>query len=93
MDKTYFGSDIPKFTKGDEERFVRAHWDDQITADVRFSDLYKAKQDVIHTPLREFVYRKWHLDRMIVLGDASHKVRNECFCEAVRHGVTETVYR
>ncbi|KAL2840601.1 hypothetical protein BJX68DRAFT_185187 [Aspergillus pseudodeflectus] len=74
MDKTYFGSDTPKFTKGNEERFVREHWDDQITADVRFSDLYKAKQDVIHTPLREFVYRKWHLNRMIVLGDASHKM-------------------
>ncbi|KAL2787876.1 hypothetical protein BJX66DRAFT_353024 [Aspergillus keveii] len=75
MDRTYFGSEVPKFTKEDEERFVREHWDDQITADVRFSDLYKArKQDVIQTPIREFVYRKWHLGRIIVLGDASHKM-------------------
>ncbi|KAJ0417975.1 hypothetical protein BJY00DRAFT_303093 [Aspergillus carlsbadensis] len=74
MDRTYFGSDIPKFTQADQERFAREHWDDQITADVRFSDLYRAKQEVIHTPLREFIYSKWHLNRMIVLGDASHKM-------------------
>ncbi|KAL2847550.1 monooxygenase [Aspergillus pseudoustus] len=74
MDRTLFGTDIPKFSKEDEDRFVDKHLNDKITADVRLADLYKAKLDAIHTPLREFVYGNWHLDRMIVLGDATHKM-------------------
>ncbi|KIA75410.1 monooxygenase [Aspergillus ustus] len=74
MDTTLYGDDIPRFSKEDEERFVEKHWNDNITVDIRLEDLYKTKLDAIHTPLREFVYSKWHLDRMIVLGDATHKM-------------------
>jgi 2-polyprenyl-6-methoxyphenol hydroxylase-like FAD-dependent oxidoreductase len=75
LDKTYHGTDIPHFSKEDEEQIVQEHWNDHITPDLRMSDLYKARQHLVCTPLREIMYHKWSLNRMIVLGDASHTVR------------------
>lgn len=75
LGKTYHGANIPCFTEEDKERIVQEHWNDRITPDLRMSDLYKAKQHLVCTPLRETEYRKWSLGRMIVLGDASHTVR------------------
>ncbi|KAL4999143.1 hypothetical protein BDV10DRAFT_193812 [Aspergillus recurvatus] len=74
MGKTYHGAQIPRFSEEDKERIVQEHWNDRITSDLRMSDLYKAKQHLICTPLTEIVYQKWHFGRMIVLGDAAHKM-------------------
>ncbi|KAL3442923.1 hypothetical protein BJX65DRAFT_298688 [Aspergillus insuetus] len=73
MEQTLLGDDIDSF-EGNTEGLVQEHWDDRITPNVQFADLYKHRLSVIHTPLREYVYDRWHLARTIVLGDASHKM-------------------
>lgn len=74
MGKTFYGLDIPRFSKKDELEMVKKHWNDIITPDVRFSDLYECKRFTFYTPLHEHVYKKWYFDQILTIGDASHKV-------------------
>lgn len=74
MGKTLYGSEIPRFTKEDEEKLVKEHWDDHITPSLKFSDLYKHKISSVYTPLPEYVYKKWYFQRIMTIGDAAHKV-------------------
>jgi len=74
LGKTMYGSDIPRFTKPEEEALVKEHWDDYVTPTVRFSDLYKHKISSVYTSLPEYVYKKWYFQRIMTIGDASHKV-------------------
>ncbi|KAL3495974.1 hypothetical protein BJX62DRAFT_252374 [Aspergillus germanicus] len=69
-----YGTDIPHFTEEDRERIVREHWDDPITADLRMSDLYENRLHMVVSPLREVMYKRWDCGRMVVLGDAAHKM-------------------
>jgi hypothetical protein len=74
MGKTLYGKDIPRFTKEEEEALAKEHWDDQLTPTLRFSDLYESKIASVYTTLPEYVYKKWYFQRMMTIGDASHKV-------------------
>ncbi|GKZ73824.1 hypothetical protein AnigIFM60653_005476 [Aspergillus niger] len=74
MKQTYYGADIPRFTEEDKQRTLQEHWNDQVTPDVRLSDLCERQLSTIYTPMPEFVYKKWHLGRIITIGDACHKV-------------------
>ncbi|KAL2811036.1 hypothetical protein BJX63DRAFT_400266 [Aspergillus granulosus] len=74
MGTTYQGSEIPRLTDEDRERIVREHWDNPITEEVRMKDLYESRLDLVMTPLREIVYKRWDCGRMVVLGDAGHKM-------------------
>ncbi|RDK37768.1 FAD/NAD(P)-binding domain-containing protein [Aspergillus phoenicis ATCC 13157] len=47
----------------DRQRTLQEHWNDQVTPDVRLSDLCE-----------QFVYKKWHQGRIITIRDACHKV-------------------
>ncbi|KGO63138.1 Monooxygenase, FAD-binding [Penicillium expansum] len=73
MGKTYYGEDIPRFTKEEEEAFATEHFEDQITPTLQFSALYKSKVASAYSPLQEYVYKRWHFQRIITIGDASHK--------------------
>ncbi|KAJ5431308.1 Monooxygenase FAD-binding [Penicillium cf. griseofulvum] len=73
MGKTYYGADIPRFTKEEEEAFATEHLDDQITPTLKFSALYKSKIASAYTSLPEYVYKRWHFQRTMTIGDASHK--------------------
>lgn len=75
MEQTYYGADIPRFSEEDKQRTLQEHWNDQVTPTVRLSDLCKRQLSTIYTPMPEFVYKKWHLGRIITIGDACHKVR------------------
>lgn len=75
MGKTYYGADIPRFTKEEEETFAMEHLDDQITPTLQFSALYKSKIASAYSSLPEYVYKRWHFQRTMTIGDASHKVR------------------
>lgn len=75
LGKTVYGSEIPRFTKQEEEALAKEHWDDQITPTLRFSDLYKHRTNSVYTSLPEYVYKKWYFQRVMTIGDASHKVR------------------
>ncbi|KAJ5841870.1 hypothetical protein N7534_011700 [Penicillium rubens] len=73
MGKTYYGADIPRFTKEEEETFAMEHLDDQITPTLQFSALYKSKIASAYSSLPEYVYKRWHFQRTMTIGDASHK--------------------
>lgn len=74
MGKTHCGSDIPRFTKEDEEAVAKEHWNDYVSPTVQFSDLYKHKKKSVYTSLVEYVFKKWHFQRIMTIGDACHKV-------------------
>ncbi|PWY91990.1 FAD/NAD(P)-binding domain-containing protein [Aspergillus sclerotioniger CBS 115572] len=74
LDQIYYGADIPRFTDEDKEKILQDHMNDQITPDIRLSDLYSRALTTSCTPMAEFVYKNWHLGRMITIGDACHKV-------------------
>ncbi|KAJ6051561.1 hypothetical protein N7499_010901 [Penicillium canescens] len=73
MGKTLYGDDIPRFSETEEKAVAKEHWNDRITPTLQFSDLYKSKIASVHTPLPEYVYKKWYFQRMMTIGDASHK--------------------
>lgn len=69
-----YGRDIPRYTKADEEKLALQHASDQITPEVTFGQLYGARTSSTLTPLHEYVFEKWHYNRIITIGDAAHKV-------------------
>ncbi|KAJ5782517.1 hypothetical protein N7457_004291 [Penicillium paradoxum] len=73
LGKTYYGADIPRFTKEDEERVAKEHWDDHITPTLKFSSLYKSKIASAFSSLPEYSYKRWHFQRIMTIGDSSHK--------------------
>ena len=75
MGQTFYGADIPEFTEQDMDQVAKEHWNDPITPEVRFSDLYKNKLNALYSPMREIVFKKWHLDRAIIVGDSAHQAR------------------
>lgn len=73
MGKTYYGPDPPRFTKEDEEALVNEHLNDKITENCTFRDLYSTKISSVLTSLPEYVFKKWHFQRIMTIGDAAHK--------------------
>ncbi|KAL2819036.1 hypothetical protein BDW59DRAFT_151644 [Aspergillus cavernicola] len=74
LGKTLYGAEAGSVTGADQERIAQEYGNELLTPEVRFSDLYQRRKRVIYTPVPEFVYQKWHLDRTIVLGEASYKM-------------------
>ncbi|KAJ0163434.1 hypothetical protein CTA2_3014 [Colletotrichum tanaceti] len=74
MGKTHYGPELPRFSKEDEARLVQEHRDDKITKDLTFGELYAAKISSVLTPLPEYVFKKWHFNRIMTIGDAAHKL-------------------
>ncbi|GKU07493.1 zeaxanthin chloroplastic [Fusarium langsethiae] len=68
-----YGCEIPRYTKEDETKLAQEHSSDQITPDITFGDLYEARTNSTLTPLHEWVFQKWHYNRIITIGDAAHK--------------------
>ncbi|KAJ0416307.1 hypothetical protein BJY00DRAFT_304207 [Aspergillus carlsbadensis] len=69
-----YGDDIPVFTKEDEKRVLAAHGDDNITPTLKFQQIIDNQISVALVPLQEYVFRKWHFNRILTIGDSAHKV-------------------
>ncbi|GKT61946.1 FAD binding domain-containing protein [Colletotrichum tofieldiae] len=74
MGQTYRGIEPPRFTKEDEETLVNKHQNDKIAESTTFQDLYSHKVTSVLTALPEYVFKKWHFDRIMTIGDAAHKL-------------------
>ncbi|KZL86200.1 fad binding domain-containing protein [Colletotrichum incanum] len=74
MGQTYRGKEPPRFTKEDEETLVSEHRNDKITESMTFQDLYSHKVASVLTALPEYVFKKWHFNRVMTIGDAAHKL-------------------
>ncbi|KAF4334853.1 FAD binding domain protein [Fusarium beomiforme] len=68
-----YGKDIPRYTKKDEEGFVRRHGNVAITPNVTFGQVFAKRVSSSLTPLHEVVYKKWFFKRITTLGDSAHK--------------------
>ncbi|QPC80413.1 hypothetical protein HYE68_011165 [Fusarium pseudograminearum] len=68
-----YGHDIPRYTKHEEETLALQHACDNITPEVTFGQLYEARNSSTLTPLHEYVFAKWHYNRIITIGDSAHK--------------------
>ena len=70
-----YGKDIPRYTKQDEALFVEQRKDDVVGKDgATFGDIYENRVISVLTALEEYVFEKWHFQRIITIGDAAHKV-------------------
>lgn len=73
MGKTHYGPEPPRFTKKDEEVLANEHMNDKILGNRTFKNLYSTKISSVLTPLPEYVFKKWHFQRIMTIGDAAHK--------------------
>ena len=72
---TKYGTDIPRYTKQDEALFVEQRKNDVVGEDgATFGDMYENRIISVLTALEEYVFEKWHFQRIITIGDAAHKV-------------------
>ncbi|GME33552.1 FAD binding domain containing protein [Neofusicoccum parvum] len=67
--------EIPRrYTKQEERALAEKCWNDRITENVTFGDIYKSQISAVLTALPEFVCTKWHFGRITLVGDSVHKV-------------------
>lgn len=78
LDKIYKVPNIPKFTQEDGRKFAEKRLEDLVTGDVKFKELWDRTTTYVTTPMEEGCFEHWHYGRMIVIGDAAHKVGNNC---------------
>ncbi|KAF5555913.1 zeaxanthin epoxidase chloroplastic [Fusarium mexicanum] len=67
------GSAIPRYSEKDLQKALSESADDNILSNLKFSTLVENKVSAVMTPLVEYVYKQWHFDRIITLGDSAHK--------------------
>ncbi|KAL1630653.1 hypothetical protein SLS54_000524 [Diplodia seriata] len=66
-------AELPRYTKHDEEVLAKEHWNDKVNEDLTFGDIYAARISSVLTALPEYVFKKWHFNRIMTIGDAAHK--------------------
>jgi len=75
LPKRLHSPNIPRYTKDDEAKLIAQRANDNILPDLKFGELVKRKVSSNLTALPEYVYKKWHFNRIITIGDSAHKVR------------------
>ena len=64
-----------RFTAADQEALVAKVGTCKVTEGVTFDDIYAHRRTAVMTPLEEGVVKQWYSQRMVLVGDAAHKVR------------------
>lgn len=85
MDGTYYGKDIPRFSKEDEKALASKYFDDNISDSITFRDIYEGRQVATLVALEEHVFSRWNYRRILLIGDSAHKVRISCCVFLGRH--------
>ncbi|OQD60429.1 hypothetical protein PENPOL_c023G00886 [Penicillium polonicum] len=74
MDRTYYGSDIPRLSKANVDEHVAPYLDKPVTGSVLFSELYKRSTIRTFVALEEANFNHWCIDRFACIGDSIHKM-------------------
>ena len=69
------GTNIPRFTQDDAKRVVEEIGDDRVTQEWTFRQLYENSTTTGTTAVVEYVFKRWHFQRIITIGEAAHVVR------------------
>ncbi|KAH7044525.1 hypothetical protein B0J12DRAFT_603811 [Macrophomina phaseolina] len=64
----------PKFTAEDMDALIEEYGDEEITPGATIRDFYQARVKAALVPLEEGIVRKWSHGRVVMIGDAVHKV-------------------
>ncbi|KAF3386931.1 FAD-dependent monooxygenase bik2 [Penicillium rolfsii] len=71
---TYGLSTTPKYTNDDIDTLCDSIAHLRLSASVSFGDVYARKTVAMKVPLEEGLAPSWHTDRMVIVGDAAHKM-------------------
>ncbi|GAD94007.1 hypothetical protein PVAR5_2627 [Paecilomyces variotii No. 5] len=63
-----------RYSAEEQNKFVKQYLGDQLMDGVTFEDLYSRKDRSIYITLEEGVMKQWFGPRMVLLGDAAHKI-------------------
>lgn len=63
-----------KYTQEQADQFAEAYTDFYFTPELKFGDLWKARKHATLVNLEEGVAKTWHWNRVVLMGDAAHKV-------------------
>lgn len=69
-----YGKGVPRYSVEDEQCLAEQHFGDRLNEYDSFGDVYKKKIISRLTPLHEYQWKRWHFERIMTIGDASHKV-------------------
>jgi FAD dependent monooxygenase len=74
LGRAYPYADTPCYTSADVDVLCQSVASVRLSPTVRFKDVYANRSIAIKVPLEEGMARTWHTDRMVIVGDAAHKV-------------------
>lgn len=66
---------IPRFTDEQRDALADEHANDLVSDTLTFGELYATRTTATLQALPEVVFKRWHYNRIITIGDAAHKVR------------------
>lgn len=74
LERRMFGSEIPRYTKADEEPHIKPYLKTHVTDKILWEDVWKQRIFTVLSPLEESVNEHWQWGRFVCLGDSIHKV-------------------
>lgn len=74
MGETFPQNRIPRFTPEDARDACLEFSGSPVTENVNFGDIYQNRTASAMTPVEEGIASHWHTDKIVLLGDAAHKV-------------------
>ncbi|KAJ9363500.1 hypothetical protein C8Q69DRAFT_178943 [Paecilomyces variotii] len=63
-----------RYSAEEEQEFVQKYLSDHVVDGVTFGDFYKRKKRSVYITLEEGVMKQWFGPRMVLVGDAAHKI-------------------
>ena len=70
-------SSTPRYTSDDVDAVCLSVAHLSITPTVSFGDIYAVRSVAMKVPLEEGIAPTWHTNRLVIVGDAAHKVSEE----------------
>ncbi|KAJ5388990.1 Monooxygenase FAD-binding, partial [Penicillium cataractarum] len=74
LDRVYAYPNAPRFSPKDAASLCAKLSDVKLLGDITVGDLWKARQVASMTALEEGMFETWHFNRIVLLGDSTHKM-------------------
>lgn len=74
LGRTHSLSDSPRYTPEDAQTLCESLAHLQVTPSLKFGDLYNNRTVALKIAVEEGVAKRWNTDRVVIAGDAAHKV-------------------
>ncbi|KAL4993921.1 hypothetical protein BDV10DRAFT_12813 [Aspergillus recurvatus] len=63
-----------RYTEQDKEQHAAEFASDQVRTDLTLGDMYRASTSTVLVPVEEFVLKRYHYKRILLLGDSAHRM-------------------